>query len=194
MKRFLIIFLVLFIPSICFPGPLQQAHKKAIAGQTVASGTSTEFGNNNIEAGSGGILADNIYLFEIGAMPENGTLDSVHFYDPDTAAVAGLIIGLYSGTATVPSTRIFQSAGSARSAGAQWHSDTAGSEALTSGTTYYVAVITSASSDVDYAYAVDASFQTHAESAAYSSGMPATVSDNLLGNRKGSVYIMYTPD
>lgn len=38
MKQFWIIFLVLFIPSVCFPGPLQQAHKKAIAGQTVASG------------------------------------------------------------------------------------------------------------------------------------------------------------
>ena len=78
MKKLLIIFLVLFIPGLCFSGPLQQAHKKVIAGQTVASGGDCSSQTTEIDQDVTDTSNSNFYdarqEFQSWTAPKSGTI------------------------------------------------------------------------------------------------------------------------
>lgn len=116
MKRFSILFLILFIPSICFPGPLQQAHKKAIAGQTVASGgvcTSTEYSLLSSDATKTLVFRSTVgavfgYRFTVGGTGRTVCKATAYFQDrvggtpsPDTIHAE-----IWTDSANLPGTQV----------------------------------------------------------------------------------------
>jgi hypothetical protein len=135
---------------------------------------------------------DQLFAFYLGAMPAAGTLSSVHIYDADDSTVNGSKVGVYTGTAGVPSTRVFISAELNFATNPEFHVATAGGEALASGLQVYAACVAHANSDWRITYDATDGFWYGRKDATYDIPSPAPATwDASATNRQITAYITY---
>jgi len=134
----------------------------------------------------------------IGAMPEAGTLDSVHIGDVDTSSVLGYYCGVYdTNISNDPDNLIFVSDEDTGTSGAQFHETTAGDESLPDGEDLWVVFETEAGNDVEIPYdetGTNYGYQYRTDGS-YDGTFPEPF-DTLVGmkveDRVFGVYITYT--
>ena len=164
----------------------------AVSVMAVILGYNTPVGTD----GTQGVTAGSMYLFTLGTMSEDGTLDSIVYYDSDVSDCPNMRIALYrynAGDTTFY--KIFASGDISVDGGGDWATPIAcGSEALTSGWPLFVGVQAAATSDLALQYDYTADYYRRSQVIAYGA-FPDTIANAALDSqdsRRISAYINYT--
>lgn len=142
------------------------------------------------------IVADTLYLFEMGDMPEDGTLDSIVFYDSDASQAPNCHVGLYQYDGSSDYDVVYDSGDTSYTSGAGWYTETTvGNEALTSGREIRSAFFSQYTSDLSIAWDTVSGYTQYDKSLSWPADLPdpAGAGFSTTADRRMSVYINYTP-
>lgn len=134
-----------------------------------------------------------LWSLYVGEMSEDGTLDSVSFYDADSSSGDDYYVGCYEGASEAPTNLVWNSTVQEDS-GLGWQTVDAGDESLTDVTDYQVAIQAVASGDITLRYDTVTGYS----SSRLSGNTPGNFPDpygtptDTQSSRRYSAYLTYT--